>query len=89
MSKKTQHTDCWQLDDDSLISVKMKMITILVLALTMMTMVGLWLDAVMPHTRAGGEMTTDPRICCQVPQIKVQSSHDEEEDDQGGEGLYL
>ena len=67
----------------------MKMITILVLALTMMTMVGLWLDAVMPHTRAGGEMTTDPRIRCQVPQIKVQSSRDGEEDERGGVGLYL
>ena len=77
------------MDDDSLISVKMKMITILVLALTMMTMVGLWLDAVMPHTRAGGEMTTDPGICCQVPRIKVQSSRDEEDDEGGGGGLYL
>ena len=52
----------------------------------MMTTVGLWLDAVMPHTRAGGEMTTDPRIRCQVPRIKVQKYQDEEEDDQGGEG---
>ena len=43
----------------------------------------------MPHTRAGGEMTTEPRIRCQVPQIKVQSSRDGEDDDQGGGGLYL